>query len=214
MKAGKPKQAPAAVKPKQAPAASKARHSPGADGAPEKIELHHTRSKAKRKVGNLKSIPESDSETLEDDPVDDSPPPKVYGRGGRFPKALPGSKHPVSSGTDDVFMGSGAPSDEDCPGGSEFEADSASFLKSRKIAPAPHRPPPADPGPVFPCPTYISDSFGENGAWVRPKWNPNAWDFSCKRGKAYTRASPEFGTNILRAVKLMKLSASRAVLAR
>ena len=145
VKAGVPKQAPAAEKPKQAPAASKARHPPDADGAPESIELRHTRSKAKRKVGNLKPIPESDSETLEDDPVDASPPPKVYGKGGRSPKALPGSEHPVSSGTDDVFMDTGAPPDKGCPDGSEFEADSASFLKSRKVAPAPHKPPPAAP---------------------------------------------------------------------
>ena len=119
VKAGVPKQAPAAVKPKQAPAASRTRLPPIPEENAEKVELRFTRSKAAKTPGG-RPLPDSDSETLEDDPVDDSSPPKVYGKGGRFPKALPGGKHPVSSGTDDVFMGSGAPSDKGCPGGSEF----------------------------------------------------------------------------------------------
>ena len=203
VKAGVPKKAPAAAKPKQAPAASGTRLPPIPEESAEKVELRFTRSKAATKSGG-RPLPGSDSDTLESDAIEGSP-PAVYGRKrglGSAPTA-----HPKSSGIKDVFMDlpgtDSDPADTGCSS-AEDEADSASLLMSRKVKSSPLKSPPTDPGPVFPCPTYVSDSFGVDGAWVRARWNANAWDGSCKRGKAYTTANPEFGSNILRTMDLMK----------
>ena len=65
-------------------------------------------------------------------------------------------------------------------------------------------------GPGFICPSYISDEFGVNAAFVNVFWDPNGWDKSCGRGRAYF-SSLERPTNIEATLKLIRIQRATVV---
>lgn len=65
-------------------------------------------------------------------------------------------------------------------------------------------------GPGFICPSYISDEFGVNAAFVNVFWDPHGWDKSCGRGRAYS-SSLERPTNIEATLKLIRIQRATVV---
>ena len=67
-------------------------------------------------------------------------------------------------------------------------------------------------GPGFICPTYISDDFGHDAAFVNTCWDPHGWDKSCGRGKAYPTSSARQSTSNESIMKLVRLQRTNALL--
>ena len=85
--------------------------------------------------------------------------------------------------------------------------------QAKPTAPAPAKPvvvkatKPEDAmlGPGFICPTFTSDDFGVDGAYVNPSWDPYGWDKSCGRGRAYPPSDKQPGSGLRAMMKLVRM---------
>ena len=128
------------------------------------------------------------------DVVEESPPPRTQ------PKAL---KQPLKAAP--MLSAAKLPTPGPASKSPAKLAGPAVLAPAKPVVVKAVKPEDAMLGPGFICPTFTSDDFGVDGAYVNPFWDPYGWDKFCGRGKAYPPSAKQPGSGLRAMMKLVRL---------